>query len=129
MLVPLKFQEQVEILTVSARARAHSDLDELLPMCYRCSTYNSLTAVSDKCANCGHKFVHSFVSFEILPLVEFVLEDGISHQEAMRLIETDDALENEDGWKQEVSDTRQTLRITDEQEEDPFSTKFVAYEV
>lgn len=61
--VPLKFQEQVEILTVAARARPLSDLDELLPMCYRCSTYNPLTAASDTCINCGHKFVHSYVSF------------------------------------------------------------------
>ena len=33
-------------------------------------------------------FVHSFVSFEILPLVEFQLEEGISDKEALLLIES-----------------------------------------
>jgi hypothetical protein len=33
-------------------------------------------------------FVHSFVSFEILPLVEFQLEEGITDKEALLLIES-----------------------------------------
>lgn len=61
--IPLKFQEQAEILTVASKARPHSDPEELLPMCYRCSTYNPLTTFSDKCTNCGQKFVYSYVSF------------------------------------------------------------------
>lgn len=72
VLIPLKFQEQAEILTVTSRARPHSDPEELLPMCYRCSTYNPLTTFSDKCANCGQKFVYSYVSFgELNVTVEF----------------------------------------------------------
>lgn len=61
--VPPKFQEQVEILTVASRARLPNDPEELLPMCYRCSTYNPLINCSDKCFNCGHKFVYSYISF------------------------------------------------------------------
>ena len=38
----------------------------------------------NQCINCGQPFVHSSVSFEILPLVEFQLEEGISDQEAAR---------------------------------------------
>ena len=38
----------------------------------------------NQCINCGQPFVHSSVSFEILPLVEFQLEQGISDQEAAR---------------------------------------------
>lgn len=68
---------------------------------------------------------------EILPLVEFVLEDDITDQEAIRLIETpvDNNVENSKGWEQEVSDTHQTLRITNDTEEDPFTSKFGTYEV
>ena len=40
------------------------------------------------CNNCGQPFIYSFVSFEILPLVEFQLEEGISDREACALIET-----------------------------------------
>lgn len=61
--IPVKFQEQVEIQTIAARARPYSDPEELLPMCYRCSTYNPLATTSNKCVNCGQKFVHSYVSF------------------------------------------------------------------
>lgn len=61
--IPQKFQEQVEIATIAAKARPYSDPEELLPMCYRCSTYNPLGSCSSSCMNCGQKFVHSYVSF------------------------------------------------------------------
>ena len=70
-------------------------------MCYRCSSTNPLMnnrlvvvvvkvgQLSDmflsrgnQCINCIQPFVHSWVSFEILPLVEFQLEEGISDQVA-----------------------------------------------
>lgn len=60
-----------------------------------------------------------------------MLEDDITDQEAIRLIEApvDSKTENLDGWEQEVSDTHQTLRIANDSEEDPFTAKFVTYEV
>ncbi|XP_972704.1 intraflagellar transport protein 122 homolog [Tribolium castaneum] len=124
--IPQKFQEQVEIATIAARARPYSDPEELLPMCYRCSTYNPLASASNKCVNCGQKFVHSYVSFEILPLVEFVLQDGISDIEAVRLIETPpNDLGKEENWKQEISECRETLQldIDEEDEKDPFTAR------
>ena len=59
-------------------------------MCYRCSTTNPLYNArgGNRCNNCGQSFVHSFVSFEILPLVEFQLEEGITDKEALMLIES-----------------------------------------
>ncbi|KAF5280569.1 hypothetical protein FQR65_LT00320 [Abscondita terminalis] len=63
LTIPVKFQEQVEICTIASRARSYSDPEELLPMCYRCSTYNPLAANSNKCVNCNHKFIYSYVSF------------------------------------------------------------------
>lgn len=68
--IPLKFQEQAEILSIASKARPHNDPEELLPMCYRCSTYNPLTSFSDKCTNCGQKFVYSYVSFGELVYVK-----------------------------------------------------------
>lgn len=152
--VPFKFQEQVEIQTIAARARSYSDPEELLPMCYRCSTYNPLSATSNKCINCGQKFVHSYVSFgnsfvwyfsllnllrlrsfaEILPLVEFQLEDGITDMEAVRLIETPASKKNadkSDNWRQEVTESHQTLQLDfmDGEEEDPFTAKLINFDV
>ena len=46
------------------------------------------TPQGNHCNNCGQPFIYSFVSFEILPLVEFQLEEGISDREACALIET-----------------------------------------
>ncbi|KAL3283924.1 hypothetical protein HHI36_018092 [Cryptolaemus montrouzieri] len=127
--VPQKFQEQVEIATVSIRARNFNDPEELLPMCYRCSTYNSLSAMNDACTNCGQRFVYSFVTFEILPLVEFVLEDGISDIEAVRLIETPIKKKNEDG-KETIELTTQTLELDGnfEGEYDPFTLQIGDHE-
>lgn len=61
--IPQKFQEQVEIQTIATRSKSYSDPEELLPMCYRCSTYNPLASNLNKCVNCGQKFVYSYVSF------------------------------------------------------------------
>ncbi|XP_057655488.1 intraflagellar transport protein 122 homolog isoform X2 [Diorhabda carinulata] len=123
--VPLKFQEQVEIATISIRAKPYSDPEELLPMCYRCSTYNPLSTTTNSCLNCGEKFLYSFVSFELLPLVEFHLEENISDQEALRLIETPVEVKKEENWKENISETQQTLQleVPPEEEPDPFTTK------
>lgn len=149
--VPQKFQEQVEISTILARARPYSDPEELLPMCYRCSTYNPLAANSNTCINCGQKFVYSYVSFgkfnvcahkgflhkfvnlEILPLVEFELDEGITDMEAIRLIETpqNEKLQSDNGWKQEVSETHEALQLDLDADdmEDPFTSRLINFEV
>ncbi|KAF2899366.1 hypothetical protein ILUMI_06809 [Ignelater luminosus] len=130
--VPQKFQEQVEISTIAARARPYSDPEELLPMCYRCSTYNPLAANSNTCINCGQKFVYSYVSFEILPLVEFELDESITDMEAIRLIETpqNEKLQSDNGWKQEVSETHEALHLDLDADdmEDPFTSRLINFE-
>ncbi|XP_046605986.1 intraflagellar transport protein 122 homolog isoform X1 [Neodiprion virginianus] len=91
MKIPASLLSQVEVSTLAARAYPYSDPEELLPLCYRCSTFNSLlpsnNIFGNKCVQCGLKFQHSFVMFEILPIVEFELEEGITDEEAKRLIE------------------------------------------
>lgn len=41
---------------------------------------------TDACPHCGHSFIRCFLNFDILPLVEFVLESDITHEEAMKLL-------------------------------------------
>lgn len=77
-----------------------------------------------------HFKISSFL--EILPLVEFILEEGISDQEAINLIESSEETDGGgDGnkWKQEVADNHEALRLDDEVEEDPFTSKVISYEV
>ncbi|XP_050311771.1 intraflagellar transport protein 122 homolog [Anthonomus grandis grandis] len=117
--VPKKFEEQVEIATIASRARPFNDPEELLPMCYRCSTYNPLTSSQNCCVNCGQPFVYSFVSFEVLPLIEFYVEEGIGDAEAVRLIETPGASESEE---EQVQDH---LELKNFEESDPFVYKTI----
>lgn len=82
---------QIETCTVAIKSYSYRDPEELLPFCNRCSTYNSLlpanNASGSSCTQCDLKFQYSFVMFEILPLVEFELEQGITDEEAEKLIE------------------------------------------
>ena len=79
LVIPKKFRENVDLATLMIRAKPYYDNEELLTMCYRCSTTNPLynPRGGNRCNNCGQPFVHSFVSFEILPLVEFQLVSNI----------------------------------------------------
>nr|CAD7413784.1 unnamed protein product [Timema poppensis] len=125
--VPPRFQEYVDLSSLMVRAKPYHDGEDLLPMCYRCSTYNPLmTSAANCCTNCRQPFVHSFVSFEILPLVEFQLEPGISDEDAMRLIEAPAPATTEDpGWSQSAGDNFEALRL-DEQTSDPFTARLLS---
>ena len=73
-------------------------------------------------------FVHSFVSFEILPLVEFQLEEGISDKEALLLIESSPkSYAKEQGGKQAKSKSGIDVLTLggDDYDADPFSSKWV----
>ena len=54
-------------------------LNHILFFCFR----------GNQCINCAQPFVFSSVSFEILPLVEFELEAGITDKEALWLIQSE----------------------------------------
>ena len=64
------------------------DDKSLLPVCYRCHATCPILVNEggDRCLNCKHEFVRSFLHFEVLPLVEFFLEPGLSHEEAQRIL-------------------------------------------
>lgn len=93
--IPTSWYDQIDLSMMTIRSKPFSDKEDLLPVCYRCSTTNPLlnTAnVGDRCVNCHHPFIHSFISFDILPLVEFVVEDTINDEEAEKLIHSEPPL-------------------------------------
>ena len=57
-------QENVDLASVQLRGKSFTDKEELLPLCYRCSTVNPLVNTrGSRCTNCNQPFVFSFVSF------------------------------------------------------------------
>ncbi|XP_020611190.1 intraflagellar transport protein 122 homolog isoform X2 [Orbicella faveolata] len=134
--IPPRFQEAIDLGSVTIRSKPFHDSEELLPLCYRCSTTNPLlNNKGNHCINCRQPFVYSFSSFEVLPLVEFVLEDGISDEEALKLIEIEPSRGPEkkrSNWQERDMGNFQSLQLTDEppeeEEEDPFTAKLMSFE-
>lgn len=91
--IPKVWQSKVELGLLTIQSKPFVDDEDLLPICYRCNTTNTLInmngKVGDLCSNCGHPFYRSFVSFDLIPLVEFVPEPDITDEEACRLIDID----------------------------------------
>lgn len=93
------------------------DPEDLHPVCYNCheSTETLDFEVSirrfrfterldqeDVCARCGHPFMRCFVTFDILPVTEIFLEDGISLNDVKAILESssthsDELSENSSG--------------------------------
>jgi intraflagellar transport protein 122 len=75
------------------------------------------------------------VPLEVLPLVEFQLEPGISDEEAVNLIEAPTSVAEESnqdrGWLQTAGDTFQTMQFDDSSAgmKDPFTARLMNYEV
>jgi intraflagellar transport protein 122 len=89
-VVPAHMAEQLEVATLVLRGRPYHDRDELLSTCPRCGQTNpSLPADGgDCCTNCLMPFVRCWASFELLPLVEFTLEQGLADAEAITALNT-----------------------------------------
>nr|XP_026691357.1 intraflagellar transport protein 122 homolog [Ciona intestinalis] len=126
--LPLRFQDLIDLGSVTIRSKPYHDNEDLQPMCYRCSTTNPLlNAQGSSCINCHQPFVYSFSSFEVLPLVEFTLEEGIGDEEACRLIDSSIKQAKSNEWKDTERDA-QTLRMDEEEEEDPFTARLLTFE-
>uniref|UniRef100_A0A914HDV0 Intraflagellar transport protein 122 homolog n=1 Tax=Globodera rostochiensis TaxID=31243 RepID=A0A914HDV0_GLORO len=82
---PPHYQAQIDVATLEIRAMPFSDAEEYQPLCYSCGTRNPILG-SHECVHCSHPFVYSFITFEVLPLVQFHIADGIEDDEAIRLI-------------------------------------------
>ncbi|XP_069142693.1 intraflagellar transport protein 122 homolog isoform X2 [Argopecten irradians] len=133
--VPSRFLETVDLGSIMIRSKPFHDGDDLLPMCYRCSTTNPLLNNNgDCCINCRQPFIHSFVSFEVLPLVEFVLEPGLTDEEAVLVLDLSipKQKKEEKNWQEKRMGPAQTLRLGDdppeEEDDDPFTAKLMSFE-
>ncbi|NXC35428.1 IF122 protein, partial [Campylorhamphus procurvoides] len=128
--IPARFQKSVELGSLTIRSKPFHDSEELVPLCYRCSTNNPLlNNLGNVCINCRQPFVFSASSYEVLHLVEFYLEDGITDEEAVALIDLEAPRVNkrENKWQEMVSDHAQSLRLDDStdivEDDDPFTAK------
>ncbi|KAL7706720.1 hypothetical protein N2W54_003910 [Lotmaria passim] len=87
VILPVSMMEQVDVETLIVRSKPVKDREELLDYCFRCNqAIPQLTIAGDRCPNCFHPCVRSFVNFECLPLVEFILDNDVSDEEAERII-------------------------------------------
>ncbi|XP_066051517.1 intraflagellar transport protein 122 homolog isoform X1 [Chamaea fasciata] len=129
--IPDRFQKSVELGSLTIRSKPFHDSEELVPLCYRCSTNNPLlNNLGNVCINCRQPFVFSASSYEVLHLVEFYLEDGITDEEAVALIdlEAPRVSKRESKWQEMLSDHTQSLRLDDStdviiEDDDPFTAK------
>ncbi|NXO72942.1 IF122 protein, partial [Phainopepla nitens] len=128
--IPDKFQKSVELGSLTIRSKPFHDSEELVPLCYRCSTNNPLlNNLGNVCINCRQPFVFSASSYEVLHLVEFYLEDGITDEEAVALIdlEAPRVSKRENKWQEVVNDHAQSLKLEEStditEDDDPFTAK------
>lgn len=92
----------------------------------RCSTLNPLHNLKGNfCVNCNEKFIFSFSTFEVLPLVELYLEDDLDDDEILRILEEANKSrientikenlkkknENENQWFEEKDDNAEFLKL------------------
>uniref|UniRef100_A0A8C8VP68 Intraflagellar transport protein 122 homolog n=1 Tax=Pelusios castaneus TaxID=367368 RepID=A0A8C8VP68_9SAUR len=105
--IPRRFQKSIELGSLTIRSKPFHDSEELVPLCYRCSTNNPLlNNLGNVCVNCRQPFVFSASSYEVLHLVEFYLEEGITDEEAVALIDLEAPRLNkrEDKWQEIAND-------------------------
>ncbi|NXO79997.1 IF122 protein, partial [Sitta europaea] len=133
--IPDRFQKSVELGSLTIRSKPFHDSEELVPLCYRCSTNNPLlNNLGNVCINCRQPFVFSASSYEVLHLVEFYLEDGITDEEAVALIdlEAPRVSKRENKWQETMSEHVQSLKLDEStditEDDDPFTAK-LSFEV
>ncbi|XP_069340502.1 intraflagellar transport protein 122 homolog isoform X7 [Eulemur rufifrons] len=127
--IPARFQKSIELGSLTIRSKPFHDSEELVPLCYRCSTNNPLlNNLGNVCINCRQPFVFSASSYEVLHLVEFYLEEGITDEEAVSLIDLEAPRpKRENKWQEITSNNSQTLRLDETMDsmgdDDPFTAK------
>ncbi|XP_072576357.1 intraflagellar transport protein 122 homolog isoform X3 [Vulpes vulpes] len=102
--IPARFQKSIELGSLTIRSKPFHDCEELVPLCYRCSTNNPLlNNLGNVCINCRQPFVFSASSYEVLHLVEFYLEEGITDEEAVSLIDLEAPRHKRENKWQEIT--------------------------
>uniref|UniRef100_A0A8I5KSV0 Intraflagellar transport protein 122 homolog n=1 Tax=Homo sapiens TaxID=9606 RepID=A0A8I5KSV0_HUMAN len=128
LYIPARFQKSIELGTLTIRAKPFHD-SELVPLCYRCSTNNPLlNNLGNVCINCRQPFIFSASSYDVLHLVEFYLEEGITDEEAISLIDLEVLRPKRDDRQLEIANnSSQILRLVETKDsigdEDPFTAK------
>eukprot|EP00658_Telonema_sp_P-2_P030761 TRINITY_DN23172_c0_g1_i6.p1 TRINITY_DN23172_c0_g1~~TRINITY_DN23172_c0_g1_i6.p1 ORF type:complete len:927 (-),score=291.38 TRINITY_DN23172_c0_g1_i6:285-2963(-) len=118
--VPRKWQDDLELDTLKARAKPHVDDDDLLPTCFNCSTEKLplINTEGDKCSVCGHPFIRDLTTFDILPLVEFEIQP-MSHQQFLQKLGSHHATgasmtqSSQDGWSSHQHGGADVMRMDD----------------
>nr|XP_054203198.1 intraflagellar transport protein 122 homolog isoform X4 [Homo sapiens] len=129
LYIPARFQKSIELGTLTIRAKPFHDSEELVPLCYRCSTNNPLlNNLGNVCINCRQPFIFSASSYDVLHLVEFYLEEGITDEEAISLIDLEVLRPKRDDRQLEIANnSSQILRLVETKDsigdEDPFTAK------
>ncbi|XP_069871711.1 intraflagellar transport protein 122 homolog isoform X5 [Dipodomys merriami] len=128
--IPARFQKPIELGSLTIRSKPFHDSEELVPLCYRCSTNNPLlNNLGNVCINCRQPFVFSASSYEVLHLVEFYLEEGITDEEAVSLIDLEAPRPKQGSkWQEISSNNSQALRLDETVDpvgdtDDPFTAK------
>jgi len=137
----VRSQDSVDLDSIVIRGKQFNDKEDLLPVCYRCSATNpALNNQGNCCTNCHQPFVYSFVTFEILPLIEFFLEPDITDAEAMSLLELEpqSKLSRKEkrrelkatitGESQRLEEEYATMFNEKQAKEDPFTSKLMTFE-
>ncbi|XP_008412275.1 intraflagellar transport protein 122 homolog isoform X1 [Poecilia reticulata] len=88
--IPSRLVESIELGSLTIHSKPFHDSEDFIEdmMCYRCSTNNPLlNSQGSVCINCRQPFIYSASSYEVLPLVQFYLGEGIGDEEALSLID------------------------------------------
>jgi len=142
--IPPRFVSSIEMGDVKIRAKPFSDSEDLLPLCYRCSTTNPLTNPrGNHCVGCQQEFIFSFATFDVLPIIQFEIEEDISDEEAIQLLKIAVPVEQKvrsssgnrtkkrskkDNWEEETSENVQSLKIRDDSDSVSLGSVDVGYE-
>ncbi|KAH6577809.1 hypothetical protein BASA50_009124 [Batrachochytrium salamandrivorans] len=88
--LPPKWQDTIDLATVTIRSKSMTDSEDLHVLCYQCTSVNPpFIAKASACPNCNAPYIPSMYSFHNLPIIRFVLSQGISDKAALKLISTD----------------------------------------
>ncbi len=62
--IPSRYQDSMELSCLTVRSKPYRDSEDLIPMCYRCSTNNPLlNNQGNSCINCRQPFIYSASSY------------------------------------------------------------------
>uniref|UniRef100_A0A2K6M289 Intraflagellar transport protein 122 homolog n=1 Tax=Rhinopithecus bieti TaxID=61621 RepID=A0A2K6M289_RHIBE len=130
LYIPARFQKSIELGTLTIRAKPFHDSEEPGALCYRCSTNNPAAQQPGQtsASNCRQPLHLPASSYDVLHLVEFYLEEGITDEEAISLIDLEVPRPKQDNRQQEIANnSSQILRLVETKDsmgdEDPFTAK------